>query len=205
MAREGEHKVTVTRNGPYLVYGDVPVRLETIGVDDAGNSKRWIAGKAFEGGASYALCRCGHSSNKPFCDGTHAKIGFDGTETATTASYADRGPQVFDGPELQLEDVEALCAFARFCDNDGSIWAGIGASADANVRKAVVWAEAQCPSGRLVLRDKRAGASALEPELPASGSASSRIRLSNAADRSGSAAASRSSRRRASATRRATE
>ena len=26
-----------------------------------------------------AMCRCGHSSNKPFCDGTHATIDFDGT------------------------------------------------------------------------------------------------------------------------------
>ncbi|MEP6659138.1 MAG: CDGSH iron-sulfur domain-containing protein [Acidimicrobiales bacterium] len=50
-------------NGPYLVRGAVVV----LDVD----------GKTFElPGEVIALCRCGGSANKPFCDGTHAKIGF---------------------------------------------------------------------------------------------------------------------------------
>lgn len=51
-------------NGPYLVRG--PVSL----VDPDGNE---IAVK----GKNIALCRCGASQNKPFCDGTHSKIGFE--------------------------------------------------------------------------------------------------------------------------------
>jgi CDGSH-type Zn-finger protein len=54
--------VTVTKNGPYAVTGGI----ELIGV-------------AFGEGASrehYTLCRCGASRNKPFCDGSHWRIGF---------------------------------------------------------------------------------------------------------------------------------
>ena len=162
----GEQKITVTRNGPYLVRGGVPVQMQTIGADAHGASREWVAGRTFEAGATYALCRCGHSSNKPFCDGTHARIGFDGTETASRAPYDDQA-EVYDGPDLELEDAEALCAFARFCDNDGSIWRGIAASDDPEVRRQVVTAESHCPSGRLVLRDKKSGEK-LEPALDSS-------------------------------------
>ncbi|MFQ5690145.1 MAG: CDGSH iron-sulfur domain-containing protein [Gemmatimonadota bacterium] len=58
-------------NGPYLVRG--PVRVE----DAEGNA--WDT----EGKASVALCRCGQSANKPFCDGTHSTIGFTATERAS--------------------------------------------------------------------------------------------------------------------------
>ena len=50
-------------NGPLLVKG--PVHL----VDSAGNEFRIDA-------RNIALCRCGASQNKPFCDGSHARVGF---------------------------------------------------------------------------------------------------------------------------------
>lgn len=55
----GAPAITVTRNGPYEVVGGIA-----------------LAGQAFAG-ARYYLCRCGGSKNKPFCDGTHSKIGFE--------------------------------------------------------------------------------------------------------------------------------
>ncbi len=54
--------IKVRDNGPYLVSGEV--RL----VDASGN--------AFTTQETFALCRCGHSANKPFCDGTHSREGF---------------------------------------------------------------------------------------------------------------------------------
>jgi CDGSH-type Zn-finger protein len=50
--------ITVSRNGPYEVVGAIELAGQT------------------HAGARYYLCRCGGSKNKPFCDGTHSKIGF---------------------------------------------------------------------------------------------------------------------------------
>jgi CDGSH-type Zn-finger protein len=58
-----EVRIKVRLNGPYLVQG--PAVLQ----DADGNEFELPAG-------NFALCRCGGSSNKPFCDGTHQKIGF---------------------------------------------------------------------------------------------------------------------------------
>ncbi len=57
-------KITVNHNGPLRIEGDVEI------LDPQG--------KAFglAGRASVALCRCGHSANKPFCDGSHKTTGF---------------------------------------------------------------------------------------------------------------------------------
>ena len=79
------------------------------------------AGAKFPSQSQYALCRCGQSANKPFCDGTHTKVGFDGTETASRKAYRDQA-KVMRGPAMSLTDVESLCAFARFCDPNGQVW-----------------------------------------------------------------------------------
>ncbi len=66
--------IKVRQNGPYLVTGD-DVRL----TDWNGNEYR-VERRPF------ALCRCGASTNRPFCDGTHAKIGFAAAEAAVPDS-----------------------------------------------------------------------------------------------------------------------
>jgi CDGSH-type Zn-finger protein len=62
-------KITVLDNGPYLVRS--PVLL----LDAEGNEFRTER-------ATIALCRCGGSMTKPFCDGTHSKAGFRAAERA---------------------------------------------------------------------------------------------------------------------------
>ena len=57
--------ITPSENGPYIVTG--PVRLQD------------VDGREIEHPDPMVMCRCGHSGNKPFCDGTHATIDFDGT------------------------------------------------------------------------------------------------------------------------------
>ena len=70
-----EVEIKVRENGPYKVTG--PIRL--IDVD----------GNEFElpdDGRPVALCRCGGSTTKPFCDGTHSRVGFDAAERAVRES-----------------------------------------------------------------------------------------------------------------------
>lgn len=64
-----EVQVTATENGPYKVTG--PIEL----LDPEGKPIPLPGSTVF-------LCRCGGSTNKPFCDGTHSKIGFDGAMAA---------------------------------------------------------------------------------------------------------------------------
>ncbi|HEY2276066.1 MAG TPA: CDGSH iron-sulfur domain-containing protein, partial [Steroidobacteraceae bacterium] len=118
MTKSGEPRVVVSRNGPYLVSGAVPLARQTIVADREGGSQQWRESDPFPLSESYALCRCGQSATKPFCDGTHRKIGFDGTETASRQPYREQA-QLTEGPALALSDAEALCAFARFCDPNG--------------------------------------------------------------------------------------
>ena len=66
-------EITASENGPYLVRGDVRV------IDADGNEYE-------SRGAAFALCRCGGSTTKPFCDGTHSKIAFQAAERAVAAS-----------------------------------------------------------------------------------------------------------------------
>ncbi len=60
------------KNGPYIVKGEVEL------IDADGNK--------FPVEPRMALCRCGASTEKPFCDGTHSKIGFKAAEKAVPES-----------------------------------------------------------------------------------------------------------------------
>jgi 3-phenylpropionate/trans-cinnamate dioxygenase ferredoxin subunit len=68
-----EVQIIPTENGPYKVTG--PIEL----LDPEGNPVPTRGGTVF-------LCRCGGSTNKPFCDGTHSKIGFQGAMAAVKSS-----------------------------------------------------------------------------------------------------------------------
>src|SRR5579859_3635645 len=158
--------VIVSEDGPYLVSGGVPLSKQIIGTDEQGGSETWEQGRSYEAGESYSLCRCGNSRTKPFCDGSHLRTHFDGTETASRESYIKQA-EALDGPDLMLSDVQSLCAFARFCDPHGQIWNQVRHTTDPNRRAAFVHQAGQCPSGRLVAWDKKTG-EALKANLPVS-------------------------------------
>ncbi len=64
-------KITIRPNGPYLVEGEDYELYDTTGakIDTTGKPR-------------IALCRCGASTKKPFCDGMHSKVGFIAAEAA---------------------------------------------------------------------------------------------------------------------------
>lgn len=156
-------KITVSKNGPYLVEGGVPLITEEICNDDEGFCRKWKQVTRYPVQDSYALCRCGQSKNKPFCDGTHAKIGFNGAETAGSEPYL-RHPKVIHGPELDLADFEGLCVHARFCMRAGGIWNLTRESGTPGAKETAIEEACNCPSGRLVVRDRKTG-EPIEPEL----------------------------------------
>jgi CDGSH-type Zn-finger protein len=75
-------KITVRPNGPYRV--EAP--LDSLELVDQNGVPFDLGGKVRDGKLAFSLCRCGGSVMKPFCDGTHSKIGFQGAETAVQAS-----------------------------------------------------------------------------------------------------------------------
>jgi CDGSH-type Zn-finger protein len=77
--------IEIRKNGPYRVRGDVKL------VDHDGNPVLIPEGRRKttpEGDSWISLCRCGGSVVKPFCDGTHSKIGFVGAEEAVKQTEA---------------------------------------------------------------------------------------------------------------------
>jgi CDGSH-type Zn-finger protein len=159
-------RVVISKDGPYMVTGGPPLSRQTIVAGANGDSERWQEGETLAVRETYALCRCGHSNNKPFCDGTHAKIGFDGTETASREPYLKQA-KVLEGPALSLSDAEGLCAFGRFCDPHGSVWNEVARTDEPTTRARFLRQVQQCPAGRLVAWDKATG-EPLEHPLPIS-------------------------------------
>ena len=147
-------KVTVTKNGPYLVSGSLPLSKTISIVGSQGEPEKWQEGKKYPEHEKYTLCRCGKSQNKPYCDGTHIKIGFNGTEKASKKQYKDQA-QVIYGPQLDLSDAKKFCSDARFCQLSGDTWHNVERSDDLNARKIAIKTACNCPSGRLVAWDKK--------------------------------------------------
>ena len=160
-SRDG-FKIRTSKNGPYLVSGGIPLAKQIIGIDAAGYSYEWREGKKYPSKDNYALCRCGQSKNKPFCDGTHIKVNFNGTETASREPYLHQAERI-DGPALELTDVQELYAAARFCDRTGGIWKLTQQSIDLEAKRIAIEEAGNCPSGRLVVWDKKG--KAIEPKF----------------------------------------
>ena len=98
--------ITCLPNGPYYLPDDP----EAVAPD-----LRRSSGGVLPAARGVALCRCGGSKNKPFCDGTHAKIGFsdrkisDGSKDRRE-SYAGKGITIFDN--------RGICAHAGYCTDN---------------------------------------------------------------------------------------
>jgi CDGSH-type Zn-finger protein len=156
-----DRKITIVKDGPYIVTGNVPL-IEKI-IKPKGQGYIYKDGREFPHGETYSLCRCGKTTTPPFCDGTHEHIEFDGTETASTKKYEDRLISITEGPTLDLLD-DGRCALARFCHRkEGVAWTLVRHSDDPKMREEAILAAVECPAGRLVVKDKEGNV--IEPYL----------------------------------------
>jgi CDGSH-type Zn-finger protein len=161
--RNDKYLIKVPKNGPYLVSNGIPLIEQIIGVNAAGEAIEWREGKKYPLQDKYTLCRCGKSNSKPYCDNTHKKADFDGTETAGFELYINAA-EVINGPTLKLTDVEKLCASGWFCLPSGGTWELTRQSNNPQSRELAITQVSNCPSGRLVVWDKKTG-KAIEPEF----------------------------------------
>jgi CDGSH-type Zn-finger protein len=157
-------RIEVTRNGPYVLHGEAPL-LEMAPVHTFnGEPVDWHTLREIPGRPSpVRLCRCGHSADKPFCDSSHARVGFDGTETADAAPYSERA-EVTENQDTAIADDKVLCFSAGFCGTrTTNVWellTEIDDPARRELMRNMIW---RCPSGRLVLLEQ---GEAMEPDLP---------------------------------------
>jgi CDGSH-type Zn-finger protein len=104
-------KILLLPNGPYYLLNDMEPKV----VENLQNSE----GQPLSTLRGVALCRCGASKNKPFCDGTHGTIGFS-SENKTQ----DNNPIIKDkrknyvGKEITIHDNRKICSHAAECVNN---------------------------------------------------------------------------------------
>jgi|SRR5579862_6873475 len=147
-------RITVTADGPYLVTGGLPIVRRRIAYSEHGEPMTWEPEAAVDPPERVVLCRCGGSATKPFCDGTHATIGFDGATGAPSDSYDER-QRTYQLTGMVMRDDRSICVHAGFCGNRlTNVWkmAKADAAADSIARMQVMAMIERCPSGALTYR-----------------------------------------------------
>lgn len=144
----GSRGIEIEANGPYRVSG-VRLLRTAIVETEYGEPVDWDEGPDLATEETYWLCRCGGSSRKPFCDGTHRRNGFDGTTTADRAPTAERR-RTFAGDGVLMSDDPTFCTHAGFCgDRFTKVWMMIEETGDPETRARLMGMVERCPSGRL--------------------------------------------------------
>ncbi len=162
--KPGGFTITVRKDGPYVVEGGVPLARKSIVYSEWHEPMTWQKDAVMGAKPLYRLCRCGQSQHKPYCDNTHARVGFDGAETAPVTPSADRRERIA-GEHITVTDDHALCTRAGFCGNRvEKVWDMVARAGDSRVRFEIIQRVERCPSGRLAYELENG---VVEPDLPA--------------------------------------
>ncbi len=158
-----DQSITVSPGGPYLVRGGVPITTKAPIVSEHGEPLTWKTTPAGEAKPAAALCRCGQSANKPFCDGTHKGVEWDATENAPEGTYAERAKH-YGGDGMEVLDDRPICVHAGFCGNQvTNVWKMAAATSDSRIRAEAMAMIERCPSGALSYTVE---GEIIEPDLP---------------------------------------
>lgn len=148
---DNKMRIKIIKDGPYCVFGSVPIKEKII--TPVGEHYEYREGRKLPQKENYSLCRCGKSSDHPFCDGYHNQIDFDGQETASKEKYNKRA-ELLEGAEVDLLD-DDRCAYLRFCHTEkGSTWELVEESDDEQAKELAVKSAAECLAGRLTALSK---------------------------------------------------
>ena len=162
-------KITIQENGPYLVTGNVPLVSKTQIVTEFGEPIAWEKTADIPAGGEYELCRCGHSDDMPFCDGSHRSADWDGAETADTGAMTERSETLTSGKQIVVHHDGSLCCGSGFCGTRlANIQRMLGQAQpdDTNVRSQIIAMVERCPSGSYTYSIEGSNKD-IEPDLPA--------------------------------------
>jgi CDGSH-type Zn-finger protein len=158
-------KIVVLKDGPYRVSADLPLVHKTQVVSEFGEPLTWKKEGSIPTDGVYYLCRCGASSHKPFCDGSHHHVAFDSLETADSLLFEQR-QEVFKGDKIIVKRDDSLCMDSGFCGfKDADILELVDRTQDTQVRALVMAMIERCPSGALSYAIAE-GEADIEPDLP---------------------------------------
>jgi CDGSH-type Zn-finger protein/uncharacterized Fe-S cluster protein YjdI len=150
-------KILPLPNGPYYLLNDMEPKV----VENLQNSK----GKPLSTVLGVALCRCGASNNKPFCDGTHGTIGFSSENKITAAANYNNNNDSsnkhmikdkrkdYVGKEITIHDNRRICSHAAECVNNLSSVFKLNSrpwiNPDSARTEEIIDTIRKCPSGAL--------------------------------------------------------
>jgi CDGSH-type Zn-finger protein len=161
---EIDKKITVRPNGPYLLRGGIPLVRKSQVMSEHGEPLSWKEDGKINTESAYRLCRCGQSKSKPFCDGSHTMVDFDGKESADTGPISARS-KTFRSPKIFIQEDYSICVHSGFCrDRLSDIWKMRRDSNDAQVLARIIDKLDNCPSGALAYSLGGDG-EVIEPEL----------------------------------------
>jgi len=107
---EEKPKILPLPNGPYYLLNDTKPKI----IENLQNSK----GEPLSNVTGVALCRCGSSKNKPFCDGTHSVVGFSSENDETKKNLVKDKRKNYVGYKITIHDNRRICSHAKECVNN---------------------------------------------------------------------------------------